>query len=365
MTGTSPRLPSASTSRPARARVRADGSSASQPAKPSRSKHASWGLAATHAGPAASISAREWASTAAAASAGGGAGAAGRSGGDGGAAERGGEAPRGSPVASTRGPPQARRDRGRSRGRSATRAPRPRRRAVRRSAGAGPLTAGARHGRRCQLLDGLLEARAGGEARHLAGRDRHRLARAGVATLAGAALGDVELPEAGEADLLATLQRLSIVGMTASTACRRPSCSGRSSPRPCRRTPTSSCAPPLRAGSFPRGVVDCAKLTAVSDGNGPWADSRKLRTAFSVGIDVGRRWAAEIRASAASGGLRDGVVGGERARSPLASRTITRGARRRGGAPAALTAPAGQGARGRLTRRPRPPARSSRTIRRS
>ena len=53
------------------------------------------------------------------------------------------------------------------------------------------------------LLDGLLEARAGGEARDPAGGDRHRLARARVAALAGAALGDVELAEAGEVDFLA------------------------------------------------------------------------------------------------------------------------------------------------------------------
>src|SRR3954468_23792492 len=49
-------------------------SSASQPGAPRRSKHASCGLTATQAGPAASISARQWTSTAAAASAGGGAG---------------------------------------------------------------------------------------------------------------------------------------------------------------------------------------------------------------------------------------------------------------------------------------------------
>ena len=52
----------------ARGRARTTCSSASQPGAPSRSKHASCGLTATHAGPAASISARQWASTAAAAS---------------------------------------------------------------------------------------------------------------------------------------------------------------------------------------------------------------------------------------------------------------------------------------------------------
>src|SRR5688500_11472962 len=52
------------------------------------------------------------------------------------------------------------------------------------------------------LLDGLLEARAGGEARHLARRDLHRLAGARVAALARAALGDVELAEARERDFI-------------------------------------------------------------------------------------------------------------------------------------------------------------------
>jgi hypothetical protein len=58
------------------------------------------------------------------------------------------------------------------------------------------------------LLDGLLEARPGSEARDAAGGDRHRLARTRVATLAGPALGDVELAEAGEVDVLTTPQRI-------------------------------------------------------------------------------------------------------------------------------------------------------------
>src|SRR5262249_55672726 len=57
-----------------------------------------------------------------------------------------------------------------------------------------------------RLLDGLLEARAGREARHPAGGDGHRLAGARIAPLASAALGDVELPESGEVDVLAGLQ---------------------------------------------------------------------------------------------------------------------------------------------------------------
>src|SRR5205823_12248666 len=115
------------------------------------------------------------------------------------------------------GPGRARawRDPDRSRGRSATRAPRRRRGAARRTAwsrspGRAPATM--RRPPACpdgpRLLDGLLQARAGGEARNLARRDGHRLAGAGVATLARAALGDVELPETGEAHVLTTLQRV-------------------------------------------------------------------------------------------------------------------------------------------------------------
>ena len=67
-----------------------------------------------------------------------------------------------------------------------------------------PLTA---PGVREVLLDGLLEARAGGEARDLRRRDLHRLTGTRVATLTGAALRDVELAETGEGDLATTLQR--------------------------------------------------------------------------------------------------------------------------------------------------------------
>src|SRR5687768_5987811 len=56
------------------------------------------------------------------------------------------------------------------------------------------------------LLDGLLEARARREARDLARGDLHRLARARVAALAGAPLGDVELAESGERDLVTRAQ---------------------------------------------------------------------------------------------------------------------------------------------------------------
>src|ERR687898_160217 len=57
----SPRLPSAMTSSPAARACATIASSASMPAKPRRSKHASCGLTATQAGPAASTSARQWA----------------------------------------------------------------------------------------------------------------------------------------------------------------------------------------------------------------------------------------------------------------------------------------------------------------
>ena len=67
-------------------------------------------------------------------------------------------------------------------------------------------------------LDCLLETRAGGEPGHLAARDRDALLRLRVDALAGAPLGDVELAEAGEADLAADLSVLLIVPSTASTA---------------------------------------------------------------------------------------------------------------------------------------------------
>jgi len=67
VTGTSPRLPSAIVSRPARRAAAQTSVSAAQPGAPSRSKQASCGLTATQAGPARSISSRQWAATAAAA----------------------------------------------------------------------------------------------------------------------------------------------------------------------------------------------------------------------------------------------------------------------------------------------------------
>src|SRR3954452_12269507 len=66
----------------------------------------------------------------------------------------------------------------------------------------------ARRGRRLRL-DRLLELRGRGEARDLGRRDLDRLARLRVATLAGGALGDRELAEARQRDLVA---RAELVG---------------------------------------------------------------------------------------------------------------------------------------------------------
>jgi hypothetical protein len=58
------------------------------------------------------------------------------------------------------------------------------------------------------VVDGLLETRAGREARHLRRRDLDRLAGARVHSLTGAALGDMELAEPGERHIAPALQRL-------------------------------------------------------------------------------------------------------------------------------------------------------------
>ena len=70
--GTSPRLPSATTSRPAARACAATSPSALQPGEPSRSKQASWSFTPTQAAPAASTSARQWPRHALAASSAGG-----------------------------------------------------------------------------------------------------------------------------------------------------------------------------------------------------------------------------------------------------------------------------------------------------
>src|SRR3954451_22899200 len=55
-------------------------------------------------------------------------------------------------------------------------------------------------------FNGGLQPRSGREPGHPAGRDLDALARLRVHALAGAAVGDRELPEAGEADLASTLE---------------------------------------------------------------------------------------------------------------------------------------------------------------
>ena len=209
-----------STSRPAARACAQVASSASQPANPRRSKQASCGLTATQAGPAASISARQWRARRRrpCADAGwrarrGGAGARGRW-------RR--RARRRAPRAGRRRPAArpatAGRGRDRSRGRSATRGRRPPRRDGRRKRGRrlerspAPGTAPAR------LLDGLLEARAGGEARHLARRDRHRLARAGVAPSRAPRSATWNLPKPVNVTSSPDFSASSIERSTASTA---------------------------------------------------------------------------------------------------------------------------------------------------
>src|SRR4051812_37411665 len=185
-------------------------SRASQPGKPSRSKHASCGLTATQAGPAASISARQWPSMAAAVS---------------------------SRVWRPPSPRSSAADRSTScsamtsRARDSTSAATASGHSF---AGAGSIprtiwdsraaTAEARRSpngvagdaspatdksvARPTLLDGLLQARSGREAGDAARGDLHRLAGPRIPPLARAALGDVELPEARERDLFTVLQRV-------------------------------------------------------------------------------------------------------------------------------------------------------------
>src|SRR5437763_8285249 len=183
----SPRFASASTSRPAARAWRATSASAAQPAAPSRSKQASCGLTATHAAPAASTTARQCPATAAAA----------RSAGDPPAGA--GEAAAGHRRIGSGSSPRTTWD-SRPVTASTSRSPK----------GSGRASLGPPlSGLECvSAVDGLLEARARGEARHFRGRDLDRLARARVHTLAGAALGDVELPEARESHVAAALQRV-------------------------------------------------------------------------------------------------------------------------------------------------------------
>ena len=169
-------------------RRRAPRPSAPSPAAPSRSKQASCGFTATQAGPAASISR----------------GSGGR--------------PRPRPARAGRRPPasgaagQSCGGRGRGRGRSGCGAPRRAPPAGRRREPAPSASA---------ALDLGLQRRPGREARHLAAGDRDPLAGARVDALPRAALGDVELAEAGEVDVAAVLEDVVIASSTASTASAR------------------------------------------------------------------------------------------------------------------------------------------------
>ena len=186
MTGTSPRLPSASTSSPWSRAIAATCSSASQPGAPSRSKQASCGLTATQAGPAATIAARQWSVTASAVCA------------------RARRAAPGSPPDPRHGLRPQRCRVGVEPEHDTTAALlNERRKPVgemrRRAPGSQGLTRRRRVLR--AALDCALQRGAGAEARHPAGGDLDLLAGLRVHALTGAAVGDRELPEAGEVDL--------------------------------------------------------------------------------------------------------------------------------------------------------------------
>src|SRR4051812_30804874 len=171
----SPRLPSASTSSPASCAARVTASRAAQPSAPRRSKQASCGLTATTASPTASMTARQWSWTASAAL-----------------------AARSATGHSRIGSGSSPRTTWELRWATSS---------ASRSAKCGPAgrwdISGLPSG-----LDGLLEARARGEARDAGRLDVDRLARARVDALARAAIGDVELAEARERDLGPAAQRL-------------------------------------------------------------------------------------------------------------------------------------------------------------
>src|SRR5215207_353379 len=170
----SPRLASATTSRPAARAYSAVACSACQPGAPRRSKHAICGLIATQAGPAASMTARQWAATSPAAS--------------------------GQSFAGSGSSPRTICER-RSATRPASRSPK------------GVPAAGASDGETPAIaapsgVDGLLELGAGSELRHFRRGDLDRLAGARVDALAGVALRDVELAEPREDDIAAAAERV-------------------------------------------------------------------------------------------------------------------------------------------------------------
>src|SRR3954451_13582822 len=171
--------------RPASWVARTTASTADHPREPRRSKQASCGLTPTHEGPAASIAARQWRSTASAVSVPASTAPRHRAAGSG--ARPGPNWLGGSPT----------RARGRGRG----------------GGGGGSRSANARLTRppdvlRLARLDGVLQSRARAEARHAAGGDLAPLAGLRVHALASAAVGHRELAEAREADLAPTAERL-------------------------------------------------------------------------------------------------------------------------------------------------------------
>src|SRR4051794_25644568 len=170
----SPRLASATTSSPAARACSTTCSSACQPAAPRRSKQATCGLTATHAGPAASMTARQWAATSPPAA--------------------------GQSLSGSGSSPSTIWDL-RSATRPASRSPKggP---AAGRSDGATAAIAGP------SAVEGLLERRAGGELRHVRRGDLDRLAGARVHALTGVAMRHVELAEPGEHDVAAALERV-------------------------------------------------------------------------------------------------------------------------------------------------------------
>ena len=179
----------------------------------------------------------------------------------------------------------------------------------------------------------------------------HRLARTRVATLASAALGDVELAEAGEVDLLAALERLldradhgvdRVAGVLLAQAALV-----RDLVDEFRLGHGSSLRGP------PRGIVmTAAKLTALPDALGPivalFPQIAGTR-AQSVGVvtPLNARWAAEISRSAA---FRSGL--GRGPRGPAA---------RLAGRVADARAARGPRGGGSSRRRPRPPRGAART----
>src|SRR5215213_6201975 len=188
----SPRLASTRTSSPAARAAATTRSSAAQPGAPRRSKHATCGLAATQAGPAAAMSAEHCATTISAARSGGGPADAPT------AASASGQTRAGSGSR-----PSTTGDR-----RAATAAARRSRKAFTRRAvlvKRAPAETGAR-ARFLLAVELLLEPRRRRELGGLARGDLDLLAGRGVHALAGGAVGDAELAEAGDSDLTTGLE---------------------------------------------------------------------------------------------------------------------------------------------------------------